>query len=120
LALNDEAIYGTRPWKVFDKGPTQVVEGQFTDTKRSAFTGQGIRFTTRGDTLNAIALAWPGNFVTIKSLGSTAGLWSGDIADVQLLGHPGKLDWQHNTDVLTIQLPDQPPCQHAFVFKIRG
>ncbi|MBN1854341.1 MAG: alpha-L-fucosidase, partial [Pirellulales bacterium] len=68
----------------------------------------------------AIALAWPGNSVTIKALGSTVGLWSGEIADVQLLGHPGKLAWQRNADGLTIQLPDQPPCQHAFAFKIRG
>ena len=119
LALNGEAIYGTRPWKVFGEGPTHVSEGQFTDTKRSAFTGQDIRFTTKGDTLYAIALAWPGNSITINALGSAAGLWSGDIADVQLLGHPGKLTWQHNADGLTIRLPDQPPCQHAFVFKIQ-
>src|SRR5690606_36384205 len=120
LALNGEAIYGTRPWKVFGEGPTQVTEGQFTDTKRSPFTGQDIRFTTKGDTLYAIALAWPGNSITIKSLSSTAGLWGGDITDVQLLGHQGNLDWQRNEEGLTIQMPDQSPCQHAFVFKIKG
>ena len=38
----------------------------------------------------------------------------------QLLAHRGKLTWQRNIDGLTIQLPDQPPCQHAFVFKILG
>jgi alpha-L-fucosidase len=118
LKLNGEAIYGTRPWKIFGEGPTQVSEGNFTDTKRSTFTGQDIRFTTRGDTLYAIALAWPGKAVTVKSLGSAAGLWSGNIVDVQLLGRSGKLDWQQNEDGLTIQLPEQPPCQHAFVFKI--
>src|SRR5690606_262794 len=120
LALTGEAIYGTRPWKVLGEGPTQVTEGQFTDTKRSPFTGQDIRFPTKGDTLYAIALAWPGNSITIKSLSSTAGLWGGDITDVQLLGHQGNLDWQRNEEGLTIQMPDQPPCQHAFVFKIKG
>ena len=39
LAINGEAIYGTRPWKIYGEGPTQVVEGQFTDTKRTVFTG---------------------------------------------------------------------------------
>lgn len=120
LALNGEAIYGTRPWKVYGEGPTQVIEGQFTDTKRAAFIGQDIRFTAKGDTLYALALAWPGSSVTIKSLGSAAGLWPGEIADVQLLGHPGTLTWQRHADGLIIQLPDQPPCRHAFVIKIRG
>jgi len=41
LALNGEAIYDTRPWIIFGEGPTQIVEGQFTDTKRTAFTGRG-------------------------------------------------------------------------------
>lgn len=120
LAQNGEAIYGTRPWKVFGEGPTQVGEGQFTDTNRSAYTGQDIRFTTKDDILYAIALAWPGSSITIKSLGSAAGLWSGTIGDVQLVGHPGKLAWQQDADGLTVQLPEQPPGQYAFVFKIMG
>lgn len=120
LALNGEAIYGTRPWKIFGEGPTQVKEGQFTDTQRAAFTGQDIRFTTKGDTLYAIALAWPDDPLTIQGLGYSAELWLGEIADVQLLGHPHKLTWQRNADALTIYLPTQPPCQHAFVFKISG
>jgi alpha-L-fucosidase len=118
LSLNGEAIYGTRPWKVFGEGPTQVTEGNFTDTKRSAFTGQDVRFTTKGEILYAIALAWPDKSLTINSLGSDAGLWQGEIGDVQLLGHPDKLTWQREDDGLTIQLPNQAPCQHAFVFKI--
>jgi alpha-L-fucosidase len=118
LGLNGEAIYGTRPWKVFGEGPTQVSEGQFTDTKRSAYTGQDIRFTAKGDALYAIALAWRDSSVTINSLGSTVGLWSGDIAEIHFLGHQGKLTWQRNSDGLSIELPDQPPCEHAFVFKI--
>jgi alpha-L-fucosidase len=99
---------------------THLSEVQLTDTKRSAFTGQDIRFTTKGETLYAIALAWPGNSVIIKSPGTTAGLLSGDVVDVQLLGHLGKLDWVRNSNGLVVELPNQPPCQHAFVFKISG
>ena len=51
LTVNGEAIYETRPWKVFGEGPTEIAEGAFTDTNRAAFTGQDIRFTTKGDTL---------------------------------------------------------------------
>jgi len=35
LQLNGEAIYGTRPWKVFGEGPTQVLKGGFTDRSKS-------------------------------------------------------------------------------------
>jgi alpha-L-fucosidase len=118
LALNGEAIYGSRPWKVFGEGPTQVSEGAFTDTKRAAFTGEDIRFTTKGDTLYAIALAWPGERLTIKSLGTSAGLLGGEVAGVELLGHAGPLIWERGEHGLTITLPEQLPCQHAFTFKI--
>jgi alpha-L-fucosidase len=118
LALNGEAIYGSRPWKVFGEGPTQVSEGAFTDAKRAAFTGEDIRFTTKGDTLYAIALAWPGERLTIKSLGTSAGLLGGKVSGVELLGHAGPLTWEQGEYGLTIALPEQPPYQHAFTFKI--
>jgi alpha-L-fucosidase len=118
LEVNGEAIYGTRPWRVFGEGPTEVSEGAFTDTKRAAFTGQDIRFTTKGDALYAIALAWPGEQLTIRSLGTAAGLLDQAIANVELLGHAGPLTWQPREHGLTIALPERPPCQHAFAFKI--
>jgi alpha-L-fucosidase len=59
LAVNGEAIYGSRPWVKFGEGPTQVPEGMFTDTKRTEFTSQDFRFTVKGDTLYAICLGWP-------------------------------------------------------------
>ncbi len=48
LEVNGEAIYGTRPWKVYGEGPTEVVGGSFNDTKREAFSAQDIRFTVGG------------------------------------------------------------------------
>lgn len=32
LKVNGDAIYGTRPWKIFGEGPTSVVKGPFHDT----------------------------------------------------------------------------------------
>ena len=46
LALNGEAIYGTRPWHLFGEGPTEILEGHFTDTKRMDFTGKDIGYVT--------------------------------------------------------------------------
>ncbi len=120
LAINGEAIYGTRPWKVFGEGPTPVVSGSFNDTKRKVFSGEDIRFTTKGDVLYAIALDWPGERMSIKSLGSAAGLARGEIAEVRLLGHDGKIEWARSDAALTIKMPDRKPCANAFAFKING
>jgi len=119
LAVNGEAIYGTRTWKVYGEGPTQVVGGSFKDTESKPFTGEDIRFTSKGDTLYAIALAWPENGrLTIKSLAADLSLTKQEIKTVQLLGSKAKLKWTRSADGLTVELPAQKPCEHAFAFKI--
>ena len=119
LAINGEAIYGSRPWKIFGEGPTQVVGGSFNDTKREPFTSQDIRFTTRDEILYAIALAWPANdALTIKSLATASTLFQHQIEKVELLGYQDTLHWTHDGSGLTITLPSQPVGEHAFVFRI--
>jgi alpha-L-fucosidase len=120
LWVNGDAIYGTRPWKQFGEGPTEVVEGSFNDTKRQPFTGQDIRFTTRGSTLYAIALAWPGQQLTIRSLGTGSPHAAGEVTGASLLGHPGKLEWSRNGEGLTVKMPGQKPCDYAYTVKIDG
>ena len=90
--------------------------GSFNDTKRAVFTGQDLRFTTKGGTLYAIALAWPDKSLTIKSLGASAGKVSG----VRLLGHQGRIEWTQHAAGLEIQLPQAAPSQHAVTFAIEG
>jgi len=119
LTVNGEAIYGTRPWKIFGEGPTRVVGGSFNDTKRAPFSGQDLRFTTRGDTLYAIALAWPDNGrVTVKSLATDVGLFRCAIDKVELLGRDELLHWTHDATGLTVDLPSGKPGDHAFAFRI--
>ena len=118
LAVNGEAIYGTRPWRVYGEGPTEVSEGAFTDTKRAAFTAADFRFTTKGNTLYAICLAWPGEGATIQSLAAGSPLANRAITGVELLGAPGELAWRAADDGLHIDVPDDKPCAHAYTFKI--
>ena len=54
---NGEAIYGTRPWKVYAEGPVRAGGGFFRED--FAYTDKDIRFTTKGPTLYAIFLGWP-------------------------------------------------------------
>ena len=70
LRANGEAIYGTRTWRRYGEGPTQIVEGQFADGIAKPFTHEDFRFTTGGGALYAIALkASPDGRYLIRALG---------------------------------------------------
>ena len=127
MQVNGEAIHGTRPWKVFGEGPASEAGAastrgaNFNERGARSFTAQDLRFTTRGDTLYALALAWPeGGSLTIRSLAAGSSPAAGKVADVHLLGQGGSLQWAQSENGLTITLPAQKPCDHAFAFKIRG
>ncbi len=114
LAVNGEAIYGTRPWLRFGEGPTEVAEGYFTDTKRTAYTFADVRFTTKGETLYAICLGWPEDAWYVQSLGTDAAT----VANVTLLGSDAALVWHQDAGGLTVQPPADQPCAHAYTLKI--
>ncbi len=119
LWTNGEAIYGTRPWKVFGEGPTQVIAGGFTDTKRGAFTSRDVRFTAKGDALYAIVLAWSeAGEVAIQSLGTGLRLYPREIGGVQLLGSKEPVAWTRDEAALRAKLPATRPCESACVLKI--
>jgi alpha-L-fucosidase len=119
LETNGEAVYGTRPWRVFGEGPTPVVEGSFNDTKRKAFTGEDIRFTAKGETIYAIALAWPeSRRLVVRSLARGGELAPAGITAVDLLGSPEKTAWRWGPEGLAVDLPATPPGDHAFALRI--
>jgi alpha-L-fucosidase len=89
---------------------------------RTTYTAADIRFTTKGDTLYAFLMGWPRQTPSvIKALGTNSPQLQGQkIGQVTLLGHDGKLDWKQDETVLTVTMPPQPPCEHAFTLKISG
>lgn len=118
LSVNGDAIYGTRPWKIYGEGPTKVAAGAFHDTDTSDYTAEDFRFTTKGNTLYAIELGWPSSGeAIIHSLGSTALAGKG-VESVLLLGSDAKLRFQQQTDGLHIQLPAQAPGKYAYAFRV--
>jgi alpha-L-fucosidase len=120
LAVNGEAIYGSRPFAVFGEGPTAIVEGPFGDTKRKAFTAEDVRFTTREGTLYAIVLAWPeSRRVLVRSLAKGSPHLARDVASVELLGASAPVRWTREEAGLRVELPDTPPGDYAFTLKIR-
>jgi alpha-L-fucosidase len=115
LEVNGEAIYGTRPWKLFGEGPTESASGSFADQKKP-FTAQDIRFTTKGDILYAIAMGLPATNTTIKALGIKAG--NGAISSIELVGSTEKVSWSQQADALVIKPSKNYPSQHAVTYKI--
>jgi alpha-L-fucosidase len=111
LRVNGEAIYGTRPWRTFGEGPTQIPAGQFSDNDVT-FSGQDIRFTTKGDKLFAITLGEPRDVVKIKSLAGEK------VNSVKMFGLEKSLAWSQDETGLKIQMPTDKTGKHAWVFEI--
>jgi len=117
LHINGEAIYGTRPWKVFGEGPAKSLGGDHIDKKVEPFTSEDIRFTTKGNTLYAIPLVIPEEKITITSLtDKEPGL---KIASVELVGSKEKINWSQGNDGLVIKTVKAFPSKYAAVFKIK-
>jgi alpha-L-fucosidase len=109
LGACGEAVYGTRPWKVFGEGPTEVVAGPFADTKRKPFTAEDIRFTAKAQTLYATALAWPeSRRIVVRSLARPGGQEDSAVAKVDLIGHVEPISWEQTAEGLIVTLPVAP------------
>lgn len=123
MQVNSEAIYGTRPWKVFGEGPATdsaapISAQGFNEGKGKPFGAQDIRFTVKGKTLYATMMGWPaGNEAFVKKLAK--GNDAGNVSIVSLLGND-KLSFEQTEAGLKVKLPEQAPCKDAFVLKIEG
>lgn len=126
LKVNGEAIYSTRPWKVYGEGPstTAAEKGQFDgqkDVSDKPFTAEDIRFTQSkdGKTVYAIVLELPKDGqVTVKSLASGSLQWPGKIGSVRLVGG-GKLKFTRDETGLHVALPEKFDGKIAFALKIK-
>ena len=119
LQVNGDAIYGTRPWKIYGEGPTAVAAGPFHDTETHAYTAEDFRFTIKGDTLFALELAWPSNGkAVIHSLG-TRSIGERRVRSVALLGIDANLRFEQQDEGLHIHVPARAPGKYAYAFRIR-
>lgn len=120
LDVNGEAIYDTRPWKVFGEGSAQVVEGHLSERKNADATADDIRFTRSkdGKNLYVILLGWPGaeKSITVQSLAKSES--STIIASINMIGSEAAIHWKQNNDGLQIQMPQQPPFEDAVCFRL--
>ncbi len=121
LDINGEAIYGTRPWKIFGEGPTKEIEGHYKEFTKydKGYVSEDVRFTQKGDVLYAIILDWDENReINIKSLAKQSRLLDNPIKKISLLGNDKDLVWNQKDENLNVSMPEQKPCEHAYTLKI--
>ena len=112
FAVCGEAVYDTRPWRIFGEGDTRVkIEGfreDKTDWNRNDF-----RFTQKDGAVYAFMMgAKGGETVTLRSFAEQ------EVSSVELLGY-GPVPFEKIFGVLTAALPDNLPAICANVLKIR-
>ena len=128
LKVNGEAIYATRPWKLYGEGPAAAAQEKAPfdgvgekDVATKPFTAEDIRFTQSksGKTLYAIVLEIPRDGqVTVKSLAKNATNWPGNIGSVRLVGG-GKLKFTRDETGLRVSLPEKFEARTALALEIR-
>jgi len=112
LAANGEAIYGTRPWKVFGEGNGEANKPARPYTVPIRPTE--IRYTQKGDALYAISLAKPAKPLLLRA----ARDWN--VGAVTLLGSMEGVVWTMTDTGLRLEPPTTAAGEHAWVFKIES
>jgi alpha-L-fucosidase len=122
MQTNGEAIYETRPWKVYGEGPNNVTSGEFQGNSIGKLSEKDIRFTRNkaGTVIYVIALGWPTDRITVQSLGTASATQSDRIEHVQLLGTREKLHWRQTPEGLRVEMPKgyRPPTDFAAALKV--
>ncbi|HUX10240.1 MAG TPA: alpha-L-fucosidase C-terminal domain-containing protein, partial [Terriglobia bacterium] len=119
--INSEAIYSTRPWKVYGEGPHLSKPGSFQGKSTGELDARDVRYTRNkaNTVVYAIVLGWPEQALLLRSFGTAAANQPGKVAHVELLGSPEKLHWQQAAEGLRIELPrHKPSSDYAVVFKL--
>jgi alpha-L-fucosidase len=122
LSVNGEAIYATRPWKLFGEGPPRqdtavaLPTGEVKEKKVRPLDASDVRFTTSkdGKTLYAIVCGVPQKEIIIKALDTN----TSKVSSVELIGTTEKLQWRQSPEGLIIQPVAKWPTSYAVAFKI--
>lgn len=99
MAVNGDAMYGSRPWHTASATTTE---------------GGDVRFTRTGDTVNAVVLDLPERAFGIRGVDATG------VTGVRALGIDAPLEWSVNQGMLHVTFPERAPVSPAHVLSITG
>jgi len=97
--------------------------GRFNENQVAELTSMDVRFTTKGNLLYAFVQGWPDNkTAVVQSLATTSPQMPGKIANVQMLGYDGNLQFTQDEKGLSVTLPDTKPdgADIGITLKITG
>jgi len=123
LAVNGEAIYNTRPWKVYGEDPQIAGQDGPALTAEKARGTQSVRFTRSrdGSTVYVIFFGLPQGRETITIKSFAAGEAGADlkISKVKLLGTKAEVKWNRDGAGLAVTFPASIPTQAELAAVLR-
>lgn len=107
MQTNEEAIYGSKPWRKDAEGSVLVQEGQFTDNDEPPYTREDIRFMANGGSIYAFIMKYPEDGeVLIRSLADSKDQnvpeFHSLIQEVCILGSDAPLTYEKDVEGLHI------------------
>ena len=121
--VNSEAIYSTRPWKIFGEGPStdkNQEKGQFGGLKDiRSYQPADIRFTTKNGVVYAFCMSTPTEDIQIKALGKISEYMDHKISSISMLGSKEKIKWKQGVNALIINKPTVMPDFKVVVFAVK-
>ena len=99
MAVNGEAVYGTRPFEVYGEGE--------------------VRYTRKPGTVYAIVCKHDGCDLTLGALGRNS-ITMGKAVNVELLGYDGDVSFSQDDNSLSIHIPKGVSDKMPLVFKIQS
>ncbi len=122
MRVNGEAIYESRPWKVYGEGPNAVKPGSYQGESVNKLGPKDIRFTRNksSSVVYALVLGWPIEPILIQSLGLSSSAQPGKVARIELLGTGETVTWKQEADSLRVELPKpyRPDVDYAAALKV--
>ena len=119
LAINGEAIYGSRPYKIMAEGihrmktRAEIKEEHLPNTP-PVYSQEDIRFTTNKGAIYAIVLSQPTTEFLIKSVAGEV------VMDMELVGNKQKIIWKQKPEGLIVQpIFNTKQTELAVVYKIK-
>ena len=117
LNVNGEAIYGTRPWRIYGEGPTKAPLARFT-TLNADLYGRGFPLYDQGRCSvcdrTCLAHEWrSGDSISRENGGGQS------VQSVALLGSDAALHFEQRPDGLHVQLPAGDPPKYAYVLRVK-
>ncbi|MBO4346482.1 MAG: alpha-L-fucosidase [Lachnospiraceae bacterium] len=119
MNINREAVFDTKPYRIFGEGETKVVEGAFKDGKVKGFTSSDFRFLAGRGCIYIVAMRPSEKGIyDIKSFARKQGAFNCGISEIKMLGSDEIVEFKHTEEELRIITQGKNENDNPIVFKL--